>query len=90
MQDLTNGLPVFVTDYSGLPTTDNNALIEELQSFKELDQRFTILVVNKADEAKLDNETWNENETEREQYGTGKRRKLLRRFGGGSEENLRR
>ena len=56
MKDLTNGLPIFVTDYNGLPTKDNYSLIEELQSFEELDQRFTILVVNKADTAKLDDE----------------------------------
>ena len=58
MEDLTNGLPIFVSDYSGLPTTDNDSLIEELQSFDELDQRFTILVVNKADQTMEANETW--------------------------------
>lgn len=62
MEGLSNGLPVFVTDYSGLSSNDNDILIEKLQSLDELDQRFTIIVVNKADDARLDNNEWDEDE----------------------------
>lgn len=62
MQDLTNGLPIYISDYNGLTTTDNNRLIEELQSINELDQRFTILVVNKADDSMNPSESWGKTE----------------------------
>lgn len=62
MKDLTNGLPIFVSDYGSLEINDNDALIDELQSFTELDQRFTLLIVNKADSAQLDYESWNRDE----------------------------
>lgn len=62
MKDLTNGLPIFISDYNGLTTTDNDRLIEELQSINELDQRFTILVVNKADVDIDPSEPWGKTE----------------------------
>lgn len=67
MNGLTNGLPIFVTTYSGLSTNDNDELIKELQSIEELDQRFTILVINKADERelKLKESTWNRQEEDK-------------------------
>lgn len=60
MKNMTNGLPIFITDYSGLQTNDSFSLIKELQSLDELDQRFTILIVNKADEIPLDKDKWEE------------------------------
>lgn len=62
MKDLTNGLPIFISDYNGLTTTDNDRLIEELQSINELDQRFTILVVNKADDSMDPSVPWGKTE----------------------------
>lgn len=50
---MSNGLLLFVTDYTSLDTVDNHKLYEELQGIEALDTRFTLLVVNKADQADL-------------------------------------
>ncbi len=49
MHNLTNGLPIFITDWKGLSIDASDTLITELQSIENLDQRFTIVIVNKAD-----------------------------------------
>ena len=51
MENLTNGLPVFVTEYNALDTKDNEALCLKIKTMKELDSRFAMIVVNKADAA---------------------------------------
>lgn len=56
MEGLTNGIPIFVTKYDQLDTTDNEKLYEEISSMKELDNRFTMIVVNKADTSSLPKE----------------------------------
>lgn len=56
MAGLTNGIPVFVTKYDQLDTTDNEKLFEEINSMKEMDNRFTMIVVNKADTSSLPKE----------------------------------
>ncbi len=56
MAGLTNGIPIFVTKYDQLDTTDNEKLYEEISSMKELDNRFTMVVVNKADTSSLPKE----------------------------------
>lgn len=56
MAELTNGIPIFVTKYDQLDTTDNEKLYEEISSMKELDNRFTMIVVNKADTSSLPRE----------------------------------
>lgn len=56
MAGLTNGIPIFVTKYDQLDTTDNEKLYEEISSMKELDNRFTMIVVNKADTSSLPRE----------------------------------
>lgn len=54
MKNLTNGLPVFVTTSDTLDTEDNLKLYDEIKKYEELvDSRFTMIVVNKADKAKL-------------------------------------
>lgn len=56
MEDLSNGLPVFVSEYNTLDSTDNEKLNQEIKSMKELDSRFTMIIVNKADAASLPKE----------------------------------
>ena len=50
---MSNGLPVFATDSSSLDSTDNSNLKEKLISVEGLDERFTMIVVNKAEAADL-------------------------------------
>ena len=38
---MSNGLSLFVSDYTSLDTVDNENLYEELRSIKEIDDRFT-------------------------------------------------
>lgn len=56
MEGLTNGIPIFVTKYDQLDTTDNEKLFEEINGMKELDNRFAMIVVNKADTSSLPKE----------------------------------
>ena len=53
MAGMSNGLPVFVTDSSSLDSKDNSNLKEKLISVDGLDERFTMIVVNKAEAADL-------------------------------------
>ena len=53
MEGFSNGLPVYVSELDSLDSTDNEALYQEIRSMQELDDRFTMIVVNKADVAKL-------------------------------------
>lgn len=54
MKNLTNGLPVFVATSDTLDTEDNLKLYDEIRKYDDLiDDRFTMIVVNKADKAKL-------------------------------------
>lgn len=52
MRGLSNGIPVFVTE-NKLDTFDNEDLINSILENKNLDNRFAMIVVNKADEADL-------------------------------------
>ncbi|BAQ24703.1 uncharacterized protein SRT_14420 [Streptococcus troglodytae] len=56
LQNMSNGLPLFVSDYTSLDTVDNENLYEELRNIKEIDDRFTLIIVNKADMAGLPKE----------------------------------
>ncbi len=54
MKNLTNGLPIFVATSDTLDTEDNLKLYDEIKQYDDLvDARFTMIVVNKADKAKL-------------------------------------
>jgi len=54
MKNLTNGLPIFVATSDTLDTEDNLKLYDEIKQYEDLvDARFTMIVVNKADKAKL-------------------------------------
>jgi len=56
MENLSNGIPVFVSEYSALDSTDNQKLYSELKTIDGLDSRFTMIVVSKADHADLPKE----------------------------------
>lgn len=53
MVDLSNGLPIYVSEYNSLDTTDNEKLCSEIKNMPELDSRFSMIIVNKADDANL-------------------------------------
>lgn len=53
MEDLSNGLPIFVSEYNALDSTDNDKLYQDINNMAELDNRFTMIIVNKADAASL-------------------------------------
>lgn len=49
MANMTNGLPIFLSMPEALDSTDNEDLYHLIQDMEELDSRFTMIVVNKAD-----------------------------------------
>ena len=49
----SNGIPIWVSSYDNLDSTDNDALCDMLLDMKALDHRFTVIVVNKADIAEI-------------------------------------
>ncbi|MDO4666957.1 MAG: dynamin family protein [Streptococcus sp.] len=53
LEGLSNGLPVIVSEYESLDRVNADELANEINSLNELDNRFTMIVVNKADCAKL-------------------------------------
>lgn len=53
MEGFSNGLPVYVCEYTSLDSTDNQKLYDDIKQIEALDERFTLIVVNKADSASL-------------------------------------
>lgn len=49
MASMTNGLPIFLSTPEALDSTDNEELYRLIRDLEELDSRFTMIVVNKAD-----------------------------------------
>ncbi|MCR5135663.1 MAG: dynamin family protein [Oscillospiraceae bacterium] len=49
MASMTNGLPIFLSTPDALDSTDNENLYHIISDLEELDSRFTMIVVNKAD-----------------------------------------
>ena len=49
MANMTNGLPIFLSTPEALDSTDNENLYHIIREMEELDNRFTMIVVNKAD-----------------------------------------
>lgn len=64
MGSFSNGLPVYVCEYSSLDSTDNQKLYDEIKQIEALDERFTIIVVNKADAASLPRDGLSDREKE--------------------------
>lgn len=53
MRDMSDGLPIYVTGYDSLDSNDNAALYDQISAMPALDERFAMIVVNRADEADL-------------------------------------
>lgn len=49
MANMTNGLPIFLSTPDALDSMDNENLYHIIRDMEELDNRFTMIVVNKAD-----------------------------------------
>jgi GTPase SAR1 family protein len=61
MENLSNGIPIYISEYNTLDSVDNEKLCNEIKEMQQLDNRFTMIVVNKADIANLDKKTFSEN-----------------------------
>ena len=53
MKNLSNGIPVYVAEYNSLDSCDNETLFSKVKSISQIDSRFTMIVVNKADAANI-------------------------------------
>lgn len=53
LRDMSNGLTIFVSALDQLDAVDSENLYDELHSIKEIDNRFSLIIVNKADSASL-------------------------------------
>lgn len=53
LKGLSNGLPIILSEYESLDRLNADMLADEINSLKELDNRFTMIIVNKADSARL-------------------------------------
>ena len=53
IRDMSNGIPVYVSEFDALDSTDNNKLLSDIKEIAELDDRFSMIIVNKADSAHL-------------------------------------
>lgn len=62
MANMTNGLPIFLATPDTLDSTDNENLYNMLSELDELDNRFTMIVVNKADKNDLNRKESSEEE----------------------------
>lgn len=62
MANMTNGLPIFIATPDTLDSTDNENLYKIIRDLDELDSRFTMIVVNKADKNDLNRKESSESE----------------------------
>ncbi len=62
LEGFSNGIPVWVSQYETIDTVDNEALCNNILSIDALDQRFTMIVLNKADVSDLPEKGFNENQ----------------------------
>lgn len=53
LEGMSNGLPIYVAELDSLDTTDNESLYDEIERIDAVDERFAMIVVNKADVASL-------------------------------------
>ena len=65
MHNLSNGLPIFVSEYDALDSTDNERLYRVIREVEELDSRFTMIIVNKADTARIPKSGFSEEEIDK-------------------------
>lgn len=60
LEGFSNGIPVWVSQYEAIDTMDNEALCNNILSIEALDQRFTMIVLNKADVSDLPEKEFSE------------------------------
>lgn len=53
MEGLSNGLPIYIAESTSLDSKDNEKLYDEISQIEAMDERFAMIVVNKADSASL-------------------------------------
>lgn len=53
MKNLSNGIPIYVTEYNALDSCDNENLYNSIKEISQIDTRFTMIAVNKADLANI-------------------------------------
>ena len=53
MDNMSNGLPVFITTSISLDSLDNVKLYDDFRNADNLDERFTMIIINRGDEAGL-------------------------------------
>ena len=58
MKNLSNGIPIYVAEYNSLDSCDNEKLYESIKKISQIDARFTMIVVNKADMANIKEESF--------------------------------
>ena len=64
LKGLTNGLPLYVSEANKLDSTDNFDLYKKVKDMPEIDSRFTMIIVNKADDSDLPEEGYYTEENE--------------------------
>lgn len=64
MREMSDGLPIYVTEYSAIDSNDNAELYDEIKQIEALDERFAMVVVNKADTAYLPEGNWSADEVD--------------------------
>lgn len=62
LQGFSNGIPVWVSLYESIDSNDNAKLCDDLLNIKALDKRFTMIVLNKSDNADLPEGGFTENQ----------------------------
>ncbi len=62
MEGLSNGLPIIVAEYDKLDSMDNEKLYNDISTIEAMDDRFAMIVVNKADMAALPKGEFDENQ----------------------------
>lgn len=60
LSGFSNGIPVWVTTYESVDSTDNAELCEKVLAIDALDKRFTMIILNKADSSDLDENGFSE------------------------------
>lgn len=60
LDGFSNGIPVWVSQYEAIDTMDNEALCNNILNIDALDQRFTMIVLNKADVSDLPEKNFND------------------------------
>lgn len=60
LEGFSNGIPVWISTYESIDSTDNASLCEKILDIEALDKRFTMIVLNKADGSDLDEDGFTE------------------------------